>query len=76
MAKIQLSENAQNGRAEGFAIVRSADIKKSTSGSPYLDLLISDCRGELRAKIWDYNPDTHGTYRVGDIIKVRGRISQ
>ncbi len=76
MAKILLSENAQNGRAEGFGIIRSVDIKKSTAGSPYLDLLISDCNGEIRSKIWDYKKEVHGSYEVGDIVKVRGRISQ
>lgn len=76
MGKIALSQNAQNGKTEGFCVIRSIEIKKSTAGSPYLDLSLGDNQGEIRSKLWDYKADVHGVYHLGDIVKVRGRISQ
>ena len=76
MGRIALSANAQNGRTEGFCVVRSIDTKKSSAGSPYLDMVLGDNAGQIRAKLWDYKADVHGAYRMGDVVKVRGRISQ
>ena len=76
MGRIGLSQHAQNARTEGFCVIRSIETKKSSAGSPYLDMSLGDNSGEIRAKLWDYKADVHGTYRMGDIIKVRGRISQ
>ncbi len=78
MGRIALSinANAQTGRTEGFCVIRNIEIKKSSAGNPYLNMALGDNAGEINAKLWDYKPEQHGTYRTGDIIKVRGRITQ
>lgn len=62
--------------SEGFCVVKTVDKKVTAKGLVYLDLMLSDSDGEINGKIWDYNEATFGTYEVGDLVKVRGIISQ
>ena len=78
MGRMNLLSNCINnatGAVEGFCIVRSVQVKSNVKGADYLDLLIADAGGEVNAKLWDYNVGLHGSYAVGDIIKVRGTIN-
>ena len=68
--------NEKNGYAEGFCMVKSADKKTTAKGMVYLDLILSDASGEIPGKIWDYTESAFGEYICGDIIKIRGLISQ
>lgn len=65
-----------NGRVEGFCLVKSVEQKTSSKGDTYLDFMLGDATGEINGKLWRYNPAEHGEYRTNDIIKVRGTISQ
>lgn len=67
--------NHQTGAVEGFCIVRSVQIKSNVKGADYLDFLLADAGGEVNAKLWDYSAAQHGSYAVGDIIKVRGTVN-
>lgn len=64
-----------NGRVEGFCIVKSVEKKTSQKGDVYLDFTLSDASGEINAKLWRYNPAEHGEYKAQDIVKVRGTVS-
>ncbi|MBR4910225.1 MAG: HD domain-containing protein [Clostridia bacterium] len=64
-----------NGRVEGFCIVKSVEKKTSSKGDVYLDFTLSDASGEINAKLWRYVPAEHGEYKAQDIVKVRGTIS-
>ncbi len=64
-----------NGLVEGFCIIKSVDVKTSTRGDSYLDMMLSDKDGEINAKLWRYSKDTHGEYTANVLIKVRGTIS-
>ena len=64
-----------NGRVEGFCIVKSVEKKTSSKGDVYLDFMLGDCTGEINAKLWRYIPSEHGEYNAQDIVKVRGTIS-
>lgn len=64
------------GTVEGFCIVKSSDSKTSTRGDTYLDMMLSDKSGEINAKLWSYNAMLHGEYASGDLVKVRGTVSQ
>ncbi|MBO4693114.1 MAG: HD domain-containing protein [Clostridia bacterium] len=64
-----------NGRIEGFCIVKSVEKKTSSKGDVYLDFTLSDSSGEINAKLWRYIPSEHGEYKAQDIVKVRGTIS-
>lgn len=66
----------ERGGADGFCLIKNVEKKTSSKGGPYLDMTLSDATGEINAKLWDYNEMLHGTYEVGDLVKVRGVISK
>ncbi len=57
---------------DGFYLIKTIDRKVNVKGAPYLDLTLCDKKGEISAKLWDYNESTHGVYEAGDLVKVRG----
>ena len=65
-----------NGRVEGYCLVKSVEQKTSSKGDTYLDFMLGDASGEINGKLWRYLPAEHGEYKSNDIIKVRGTISQ
>lgn len=60
------------GTCEGYAVVKTADIKKTTKGADYLDMTLADNSGEINAKLWEYNGENIQPF---DFVKVRGSIS-
>ena len=64
-----------NGRVEGFCIVKNVEKKTSSKGDVYLDFTLSDASGEMNAKLWRYIPAEHGEYKAQDIVKVRGTVN-
>ncbi len=65
-----------NGLVDCFLLVKSADKKTSSKGDTYLDMMLADKSGEINAKLWSYIPAVHGEYKSGDIVKLRGTVSQ
>lgn len=65
-----------NGKVDGFAIVKSVEVKTSSKGDTYLDFTLGDKTGEINAKLWQYNKAEHGEYSANDIVKVRGSVLQ
>ncbi|MCQ2489722.1 MAG: HD domain-containing protein [Clostridia bacterium] len=60
-------------KVDGFALVKQAEVKTSSKGGKYLDIDLADKDGEINGKYWDY---TDGEYNPGDLVKVRGTISE
>ena len=73
---MNLTPAGPNGLVDCFLLVKSSDKKTSSKGDAYLDMLLSDKSGEINAKLWSYVPAVHGEYETGDIVKVRGTVSQ
>lgn len=65
-----------NSSVEGFCLIKSIDKKTSSKGDTYLDMTLSDCDGEINAKLWRYSPSLHGEYSANQIVKIRGTVSQ
>ncbi len=65
-----------SGLVDCFLLVKTSDKKTSSKGDTYLDMTLSDKSGEINAKLWSYVPAVHGEYKSGDIVKVRGTVSQ
>lgn len=63
------------GLVEGFCIIKSIDVKTSSKGDSYLDMMLGDSDGEINAKLWRYSAELHGEYLVNELIKIRGVIS-
>ena len=64
------------GRVDGFCLVKTVEQKTSSKGDFYLDFTLSDADGEINAKLWRYSEVEYGTFKSGDIVKVRGTVSQ
>ena len=75
MGRMLLLEEAEGDRAEGFALIRKADVRLNSKGAEYMDLVLADTGGEIPAKLWDYRREEHGEYSAGDVVKVRGLIT-
>ncbi len=65
-----------SGRVEGFCLIKSVQEKTSSKGDCYLDITLGDATGEINAKLWRYSATEHGEYKSGDVVKIRGTISE
>ena len=62
-------------RWEGFLLVRSAEKRKDSRGSDYVDMNLADRTGEINCKIWNWNPE-EAAPASGSVIKVRGTTQE
>lgn len=63
-------------KVEGFALIKKVEVKTSTKGSKYLDLLLGDKSGEIVAKYWDYEDGVTPNFEPNTIVKVRGQLNE
>ncbi len=61
---------------DGFWLIKTVDKKVNVKGAAYLDLMLCNKDGEIPAKLWDYSELIHGEYTPGEVIKVRGSVTQ
>lgn len=61
---------------DSFWLVKSSDKKTNVKGALYLDMILCNKQGDINAKLWDYSELVHGEYSPGDLVKIRGSISQ
>lgn len=66
----------ERGSADGFCLIKSVEKRTSSKGGAYLDITFCDKTGEINGKLWDYNEELHGSFSAGELVKVRGIISQ
>jgi len=62
-------------RFEGFLLVRSAEKRKDSKGSDYVDMNLTDRTGEINCKIWNWDPAV-SVPEIGSPIKVRGLVQE
>ncbi|MDE7261132.1 MAG: HD domain-containing protein [Oscillospiraceae bacterium] len=60
---------------EGFYILKTAQIKTSNSGKPFLASSVADRSGAIDAKLWDYGGPL-GAQDEGSVVKLRGSVSE
>lgn len=60
---------------EGFYVLKTAQIKTSNSGKPFLSAVVTDCSGAMEAKLWDYAGPV-GPADEGTVVKIRGTVSE
>ncbi len=60
---------------EGFYLLKTAASKTSTSGSVYLNAVLSDVTGSIETKVWNY-PGPIGAANEGSIVKIRGTVQE
>ena len=62
-------------RYEGFLLIRSAEKRKDSKGSDYVDMNLTDRTGEINCKIWNWDPEAAAP-EAGQPIKVRGTVQE
>lgn len=61
---------------DGYWLIKTVDRKTNVKGAPYLDMMLCDKKGEISAKLWDYNELSHGSFDAGELVKVRATVTQ
>lgn len=61
---------------DSFWLVKTAEKKANIKGAAYLDMVLCDRNGEINGKLWDYSELVHGIYNAGDLVKIRGSVTQ
>ena len=61
---------------DNFWLVKTAEKKVNIKGAAYLDMTLCDKNGEITGKLWDYSELAHGTFQAGDLVKIRGSVTQ
>lgn len=65
-----------NGSIDCYVLLKTVEKKTSAKGGFYLDVTISNKSGEMNAKLWDYSEAVHGAYEAGNLVKLRGTVSE
>lgn len=65
-----------NGSVDCYVLLKTVEKKTSAKGGFYLDATIADKSGEMNAKLWDYSEAVHGIYEPGNLVKLRGTVSE
>lgn len=73
---MNLSSVSANSTIDCFALLKTVDKKVSAKGGNYLDITLADKSGEMNAKLWDYSESVHGIYEAGNLVKLRGTVSE
>ena len=71
----RLSELKEGDQFEGFYILKSADVRTSSNGKPYLSATIADITASIDAKMWDYSGRI-GSEEGGKIVKIRADVQE
>ncbi len=74
MKEIYIRDAAQqeNKVVSACFLVTAKQLKPKKSGEPYLDLTLSDCSGQITAKMWDNVAPASERFDVNDVIRTRG----
>ena len=58
----------------GFCIIRKKELRHKQNGEPYLSLELGDRSGRLRGTVWQKAETYFEMFKVGEIIKVKGKV--
>ncbi len=70
-----LSTLSPGSTVQSTFLVHSKDRKTTNAGSAYLDLILQDSTGQIRAKIWDCDR-LHLEFEVDDIVRVNAAVEE
>jgi len=72
---MKISEMTVGTKFTGFYILKSAALKTTTTGKPFLSAVIFDNSGTIEAKMWDYTGPL-SSEDEGKVIKIMGMVSE
>ena len=58
-----------------FFVIRKMELKTKRDGTPYLLLGLGDSTGRISATQWNNAKSVYESFKVGDIVKVKGNVS-
>ncbi len=59
-----------------FFLIKKSETRQTRTGKWYIDFLLGDQTGEMVARLWDQQPESHFQYPVGSLVKIKGRIDK
>ena len=71
----KICDMAVGDQVEGFYVLKTAQIRTSNSGRPFLAAVVSDKTGSMEAKAWDYAGPISQRCE-GQVLKIRGTVSE
>ncbi|MUK90073.1 3'-5' exoribonuclease YhaM [Ornithinibacillus sp. L9] len=61
---------------EGFVLIKEASRGVTSTGKPFLTLILRDATGEIEAKLWDVTKEDEEVFVAEQIIRITGEINQ
>lgn len=74
LSPVNLLYREKGDAVEGFVLVRSAEVRVSSTGSKFLDITLMDATGEMNGKSWDWGDNPAPA--VGGAIKIKGVVQE
>ena len=76
MKSVLISSLVADMKLQGFYLCLEKKSQKKKDGSPYLNLLLQDKSGVIRARIWDNVQKLSKKFDSGDPVAVKGATYQ
>mgnify|MGYP001773924652 CR=1 FL=1 len=67
-----VSDLRENQHFEGIFLIRSVDQRFTREGKPFLEFILADKTGEVRAVWWDPPQDKLGSFSVNSVVFAKG----
>jgi len=76
MARLpKIADLDANANGWGFFLCSRKDLRSSRSGGEYLDLILQDASGEVRAKVFQDVEALKKEFDAGEFVKAQGRAN-
>lgn len=76
MARLpRIADLTQNASGWGFFLCSRKDLRSGRSGAEYLDLILQDASGEVRAKVFQDVDTVKKEFDAGEFVKAQGRAN-
>ena len=73
---IRVADLTRGDTVDGLLMVDSVNFKQTRAGKPFLQLMLRDSTGRVRAIKWEAERDLYQSIRVSDVVTVRGRVEE
>lgn len=70
-----ICDMAVGDQVEGFYVLKTAQIRTSNNGRPFLAAVLADKTGSIEGKAWGYSGPI-STADEGQVIKIRGSVTE
>lgn len=60
----------------GFYLIKAVEYKTTNTNKKFLDLVLSDKTGTIRAKLWDATEEMAARYSAGVLVKIKGLVTE